>query len=205
MTKSIIHALALLSLLTVAIPAKAYYPNQGSAGASGAQARHTAKTGGSLGWTSPSGAQYVQLPRTATGGLASVYGGANGLPPTRLDSFVKEAGGLAESIYGDEGTNQPPPIRNFLPQNRIDFGITMSQSNSVLTTGHASLLPTAWGADEFSQYPEAPTVSGDHVIRDGNGQPVSYPIDPMSVMPGATYGGGSYDPSNGDFPGAGGR
>jgi hypothetical protein len=203
MTKSIIAAFTLFSLL--AVPANAYHSNQASAGASGAQARHTARSGGSLGWTSPTGAQYVQLPRTSSGGLAGVYGGASGLPPTRLDSFVKEAGGLAEYIYGDEGTNAPPPIKNFLPQNRIDFGITASASNAGLTTGHESLLPTAWGSDEFSPFPEQPTVSGDHVIRDGNGQPAGYPLDPMSALPGGTLGGGSYDASGAEFPGASGR
>ena len=33
----------------------------------------------------------------------------NGLPPTRLDSFVKEAKQHAAHIYGDEGTHGLPP------------------------------------------------------------------------------------------------
>src|SRR5258706_1817199 len=98
-------------------PAFAQSGGQGTAGATGAQARQTDRTGGSLGWTSPTGPQSPQLPRTSTGGLAPVYGGANGLPPTRLDSFVKEAGGLAFQSYGDEGTSGPPPIEGF---NRVN-------------------------------------------------------------------------------------
>ena len=40
--------------------------------------------------------------------LPGVPTGVNGLPPTTLMSFVKEAGGHAEAIYGDEGTIRGP-------------------------------------------------------------------------------------------------
>jgi len=69
------------------------------------------------------------------------------LPPTTLDSFVANAGGSAEMIYGDEGSDGPPPLSEFTAANRINTGI-MSPG---LTTGHGSLMPAAWGGDEFCQ------------------------------------------------------
>ena len=66
---------------------------------------------------------------TRTAQLDKVYGGGLGnLPPTRLDSFVKNAGGNAETIYGDEGTESIPPLFDF---DSINSGIT----SSGLTTG----------------------------------------------------------------------
>jgi len=89
----------------------------------------------------------------------------NGLPPTSTDSFVYEAGGMAELIYGDEGTTDIPPYFGFDQTHRINTGITGTRAKG-LTTGHGSLLPNAWGADEFiggepwsmagSPYPNAP-------------------------------------------------
>ena len=73
----------------------------------------------------------------------------NGLPPTTMDSFVYNAGGLAESIYGDEGTTDIPPYFGFDPSHRINLGIASSPSGPGLTTGHGSSLPSAWGGDEF--------------------------------------------------------
>ncbi|HND69119.1 MAG TPA: hypothetical protein PL112_20100, partial [Candidatus Obscuribacter sp.] len=70
------------------------------------------------------------------------------LPPTVLDSFVYNAGANAENIYGDEGVNGLPPIDNFKKCNRIDAGITGIRDLG-LTTGHGSVMPDAWGADEF--------------------------------------------------------
>lgn len=67
------------------------------------------------------------------------------LPPTNLDSFVYQAGGAAEAIYGDEGTNGPPPYSGFGQGHRIAAGIT-GRRNAGLTTGHGSQMPTAWGA-----------------------------------------------------------
>ncbi len=71
----------------------------------------------------------------------------NGLPATNMDSFVYQSG-LSESIYGDEGVNGPPPFSGFQPENRINAGI-FGQRDQGLTTGHGSLLPDAWGGDEF--------------------------------------------------------
>lgn len=84
--------------------------------------------------------QYTQLDK--------VFGGTKpqGLPPTTLDSFVVQAGGMREVIYGDEGTGIGgilglPPQNYFLEQNRINTGIHSDK----LTTGHKdSSLPEAW-------------------------------------------------------------
>lgn len=81
------------------------------------------------------------------------------LPPVRLDSFVREAGAQAELIYGDEGTTSIPPIDNFKKENRIDAGIH-GVSDLGLTTGHGSVMPDAWGADEFISPPGEWTQSG---------------------------------------------
>ncbi|MGH9548542.1 MAG: hypothetical protein ACRD3W_04170 [Terriglobales bacterium] len=64
-----------------------------------------------------------------------------GLPPTRLDSFVKNADENAEMIYGDEGIELPPYF-GFTKEHRIGSGI----NDSGLSTGHGSVLPSAWGA-----------------------------------------------------------
>jgi len=72
----------------------------------------------------------------------------NGLPPCTMDSFVYEAGAHAEDIYGDEGTNGLPPLASFTKASRINAGI-MDTRDRGLTTGHGSLMPDAWGADEF--------------------------------------------------------
>jgi hypothetical protein len=69
---------------------------------------------------------------------------STGLPPTTLDSFVRNAGGRAELIYGDEGTNSWPPQSGFGPAHTIDAGI-VGLNNRGLTTGHGSKLPTASG------------------------------------------------------------
>lgn len=68
------------------------------------------------------------------------------LPPTTLDSFVANAGGAAEMIYGDEGTDGLPPLSGFDKGSRINSGIT----SPGLTTGHGSMMPDAWGGDEFT-------------------------------------------------------
>ncbi|HEY9774134.1 MAG TPA: hypothetical protein V6C81_10045 [Planktothrix sp.] len=70
------------------------------------------------------------------------------LPPTNLDSFVYESAENANNIYGDEGGDDPPSIQNFTVQNRIGTGFT-GTTNAGLTTGHGSILPDAWGGDEF--------------------------------------------------------
>jgi hypothetical protein len=70
------------------------------------------------------------------------------LPPCRLDSFVHQAGGAAEAIYGDEGIKTPPPYFGFDQSHRINAGI-FGNRDAGLTTGHGSIMPSAWGDDEF--------------------------------------------------------
>ncbi|MBP9090158.1 hypothetical protein KBI23_03955 [bacterium] len=70
------------------------------------------------------------------------------LPPTNLDSFVYQAGGHAEHIYGDEGVNGLPPYMGFSKAHRINAGI-MDIRDAGLTTGHGSYMPDASGNDEF--------------------------------------------------------
>ena len=78
--------------------------------------------------------------RATTSTLSHPFGGSLSLPPTMLDSFVKNAGGQADLIYGDEGTNGPPPFNSFTPEHYINSGI----HSSGLTTGHQSSLPSSW-------------------------------------------------------------
>src|SRR5579871_6877899 len=73
----------------------------------------------------------------------------NGLPGTSTDSFVYEAGGSADLIYGDEGTDDIPPYFGFEKDDRINAGI-FGQRDAGLTTGHGSFLPDAWGGDEWT-------------------------------------------------------
>ncbi|MBX3073191.1 hypothetical protein KF728_14400 [Candidatus Obscuribacterales bacterium] len=95
-----------------------------------------------------------QVRPTGLGGLAQIHGrtGRNGLPVTSLDSFVLNAGGAADQIYGDEGTEGPPPFEEFTAGHRIQAGIQGNASG--LTTGHGSYLPCAWGGDEYVDGPE---------------------------------------------------
>jgi hypothetical protein len=77
----------------------------------------------------------------------------NGLPATNMDSFVYQAGGSADLIYGDEGVDDIPPYFEFDKSHRIAAGIT-GQRSAGLTTGHGSYLPDAWGGDEWVKGPE---------------------------------------------------
>lgn len=72
-----------------------------------------------------------------------------GLPPTSMDSFVRQAAGNADLIYGDEGVVDIPPYDYFDPIHRINAGIYDTRRKG-LTTGHGSYLPDAWGGDEFT-------------------------------------------------------
>lgn len=91
-----------------------------------------------------------RLPMAGFGNTARVFGpaGRNGLPPTSLDSFVSNAGGNAERIYGDEGIASRPPYDEFTADHRINAGI-VGDRDAGLTTGHGSIMPDAWGNDEF--------------------------------------------------------
>jgi len=90
----------------------------------------------------------------------------NGLPPCTTDSFVHEAAGEAEHIYGDEGTTGLPPYMGFSTVHRINNGIFNIRDKG-LTTGHGSYLPDAWGADEFIAPPGEWSLSG---ANNGNRQ-----------------------------------
>jgi hypothetical protein len=99
-----------------------------------------------------------------TGGSTSIYRGlsgqrvpasafnlplTNGLPATNLDSFVFQAGAMADQIYGDESIQGQPEFNDgFAANHRINAGIT-GVNDAGLTTGHGSVMPSAWGADEF--------------------------------------------------------
>jgi hypothetical protein len=76
----------------------------------------------------------------APGNFALRQAGRNTLPPTNLDSFVWQAGGHREHIYGDEGTDGPPPYNCFNYVHHIEIGI----NNPGLTTNHKSDAPMAW-------------------------------------------------------------
>lgn len=91
---------------------------------------------------------------------------ARRLPPVNMDSFVQQAGGAAESIYGDEGVGGKeknggslPPFDGFGAGHRIDAGI-FGTRDAGLTTGHGSSMPSAWGADEYLGGEWAQTGSG---------------------------------------------
>ncbi|CAN5611981.1 hypothetical protein BH10CYA1_BH10CYA1_12560 [soil metagenome] len=104
------------------------------------------QTYGDSQWTgkqiaSNSGMGTLNLPVTQTVPLDKVFGGGRKLPPTRLDSFVRNAGGSADQIYGDEGGEGIPPFFGFDEGHYIGTGINSGQ----LTTGHRSGLPSAWG------------------------------------------------------------
>jgi hypothetical protein len=128
--------------------------------------------------------QLRALVRVAGGAGGNPALNARGLPPTNLDSFVHQAGGRAEEIYGDEGVNGLPPIDGFEFHNRIDFGIVdgvdefgrPNNRNAGLTTGHGSIMPSAWGwagrgGNEWA-------LSGD---KSGNQLPFYVPQSPLTA------------------------
>src|ERR1700729_3585022 len=80
--------------------------------------------------------------------LAQAGSMRNGLPPTSMDSFVYEAAGMQDLIYGDEGVQDIPPYFEFTPENRINSG-SFGTRDAGLTTGHSTnnggqLMPCAW-------------------------------------------------------------
>lgn len=130
--------------------------------------------GGILPGTEVSPAVYAMLP-PALRALVRVRGQKNFLPPTQLDSFVKESG-YDEHIYGDEGTDGLPPENEFLPQNRINWGIVGIRDRGI-TTGHGSIMPAAAGGDEFCKGTEW-VQSG---FNGGNEMPVAT-TNPLSIL-----------------------
>jgi hypothetical protein len=84
----------------------------------------------------------------------------NGLPVTTLDSFVYQAGAQADQIYGDESVNGLPEFADgFTSTHRINAGITGAR-DAGLTTGHGSMMPSAWGRDEFIASPGEWAMTG---------------------------------------------
>lgn len=129
----------------------AYAYSQGASGDFGRVSSPTGQGASESGgqFAAPTSPQITAMVATVNGQLAPKFGarGRNGLPAVSMDSFVKNAGAYAEQIYGDEGAEGLPQIEKFLPENRINFGIVGDRANG-LTTGHGSVLPNAWGADE---------------------------------------------------------
>ncbi|MBS1954368.1 MAG: hypothetical protein JST89_09280 [Cyanobacteria bacterium SZAS-4] len=87
------------------------------------------------------GAQRVRLAPATSAILDRTFGRLGFLPPTSMESFVRNSAGAADLIYGDEGTDGPPPFEGFDQSHRINSGIYTPG----LTTGHRSALPEAWG------------------------------------------------------------
>lgn len=112
----------------------------------------------------------------------------NGLPPTQTDSFVRQAAGNAENIYGDEGHEGPPPFMYFEYANRINSGIYDIRDKG-LTTGHGSYMPSAWGRDEFlgAEWSQSganngnPRLGGLGTEQDQNGNPQNGRVTPATL------------------------
>ncbi|MBP9094304.1 hypothetical protein KBI23_25025 [bacterium] len=136
----------------------------------------------------------VSLPAEAQQRVAS--GLKNGLPPTTMDSFVYEAGGHAEHIYGDEGVNGLPPYMGFNKAHRINAGI-MDRRDAGLTTGHGSYMPDASGNDEFIAPPGEWGQSGAR----GHSSASGFADDGLPVVNGGGNSGGNpadYGPPPGE-------
>ncbi|RTL43760.1 MAG: hypothetical protein EKK48_08425 [Candidatus Melainabacteria bacterium] len=112
----------------------------------------------------------------------------NGLPPTQMDSFVRQAAGNAENIYGDESHEGPPPFMYFEYENRINSGIYDIRDKG-LTTGHGSYMPSAWGRDEFlgAEWSQSganggnPNLGGIGTTQDQNGNPQNGRMTPADL------------------------
>ncbi len=73
----------------------------------------------------------------APGNFALRQLGKNSLPPTRLNSFVRQGG---EAVFGDEGIFLPP-FDSFTEEHRIERAM---ERNPDLTTNHRISGPSAW-------------------------------------------------------------
>lgn len=99
----------------------------------------------------PSGNQSVGLPTVssgrpgnggrAPGNLALKQLGKSTLPPTRLNSFVRQGG---EDVYGGDGPLLPC-FNKFTKERRIECGM---KENPDLTTNHKISKPSAWDFPE---------------------------------------------------------
>ena len=141
--------LALLSFITICPPEAeaqgAYQYSQGNTGVFGRSTFRTNNMGRSDAIRTDTQTPGKLLRKAGFGGLTRIIGprGRNGLPPTKLDSFVKTSG-YNFHIYGDEGVTLPP-MNEFTPASRIIRG---NLSNG-LSTGHGSSLAPGWGGDEY--------------------------------------------------------
>jgi len=146
----------LLTIFLCAPAIAAFHQIRGSSGASGVYGRGSRRTGmqaRDIGISRVGLRDRIKTVSIGKAQLAPRFGGVfrrNGLPETTLDSFVLQAKGDADAIYGDEGTVGLPPFGEpgFTREHRIERGITGERSIG-LTTGHGSVLPAAWGGDEF--------------------------------------------------------
>jgi len=115
------------------------------------------------------GTQTTATLPTGFGQLANVPGG---LPQTRLDSLVKDSG-YNDLIYGDEGTDGPPPYNSFTPDHYIVNGMS---GDTGLTTGHGTVLTTSWGyPDTMSSGPGVSSMFGAATTGYGLGQVTGTP------------------------------
>jgi hypothetical protein len=148
------------------------FSSAGATGDFGRTSNLTTSQSNSPGTTLMTNTQTAVNNPTQTTQLGGIFGGVtrNGLPETSMDSFVYQAGGSAELIYGDEGTDDIPPYFEFDKSHRIERGIT-GLRDQALTTGHSEYLPDAWGGDEWVKGPEWDTSGNgsDYVPPYGGG------------------------------------
>ncbi len=141
--------------------------SSGASGVHGRASRRTAVQANSFDISRVALRNPIRVVSLGKAQLAPRFGGVhrrNGLPETTLDSFVLQAKGDADAIYGDEGTVGLPPFGEpgFTRDHRIKRGITGDRSTG-LTTGHGSVLPAAWGGDEFVKGTEL-SLSGTEAL-----------------------------------------
>lgn len=118
-----------------------YTNNQGAAAPNGPLLFGTPSSGaGPLGQSGAPTSAPFQGTYAAPGNFALRQIGRGTLPPTQLTSLVRDSG-MNDAIYGDEGTDGPPPYYGFDESHRIERGM----GGSGLTTGHKSDAPEAWG------------------------------------------------------------
>ncbi len=140
-TITLLSTAILLSAFTLSARAeRTFDTTAASQGAAGRTSSYTGRGNQGVGANVTSNATSKQIPTyLPPAGFGTLVN--QGLPQTNLDSFVAQAGGQAELIYGDEGTDGPPPYFEFTQDHYINTGI----HDGGLTTGHASGLPSAWG------------------------------------------------------------
>ena len=106
--------LALVPFMTISAPeasAQGAYQSQGQTGVFGRSSYRSNIISRSDAQQTTNQTPAKLLRQAGFGGLTRIVGprGRNGLPPTRLDSFVKTSG-YNFHIYGDEGVTLPPNV-----------------------------------------------------------------------------------------------